>query len=310
MAQLPAVAVSLWAAEVKQAYQQTQSRLRNAVTLRTGVKADIYNFRKMDAMAAIEWDQANAASGSGILPAAVGADGADYGFPDLPGKTAGHSKVACTPSNYVAHAYTDWAELTEINFDERRELATALAASINRRTDQLVLDALEGATGAAVGADGEKFDLDVLRTAKYNLDKNNVPQEGRTLVCHASAIYDMLGESNLTSIDYMNAKAIVDGRLDNQTLVGFNVIMVGDGTGVTSDAAGIADGSGSDTKKAYAFHKSAVGMAVGAELKTSLDFIPEKLSYLTACQFRAGAVAIDNNGIVEITHEGGTGTKT
>ena len=50
----------------------------------------------------------------------------------------------------------------------------------------------------------------------------------------------------------------------------------------------------------YAFHRSAVGLAIGINMKTEINYIPQKTSWLTNGVMKAGSVAIDETGIVKI----------
>ena len=47
----------------------------------------------------------------------------------------------------------------------------------------------------------------------------------------------------------------------------------------------------------FAFHKNAIGMAVGKDITTEVNYVPEKLATLISAQFSAGATAIDNTQI-------------
>ena len=53
----------------------------------------------------------------------------------------------------------------------------------------------------------------------------------------------------------------------------------------------------------FAFHRSACGMAINMNQKTEINYVPEKTSFLVNSMFSAGAVAIDDEGIVKITCE-------
>jgi len=88
-------------------------------------------------------------------------------------------------------------------------------------------------------------------------------------------------------------KTLVDG--DVNSWLGFNVVTIGD-----RDEGGLAI-DGSSDRICYAFHKSAVGVGMGMSQKTSVDYIPEKTSWLCASMFTGTGVAIDAPGIVKIT---------
>ncbi len=62
-----------------------------------------------------------------------------------------------------------------------------------------------------------------VRAAKYELDSRDVPAEGRFIAHHAEQLYDLLGDTTLTSIDYNTVKALINGEVD--TFLGFKFIM-------------------------------------------------------------------------------------
>ena len=51
----------------------------------------------------------------------------------------------------------------------------------------------------------------------------------------------------------------------------------------------------------FAFHKSAIGCAVAMAPSTEINYIAEKTSFLVTAKLSMGAVAIDPDGIVDVT---------
>ena len=51
----------------------------------------------------------------------------------------------------------------------------------------------------------------------------------------------------------------------------------------------------------YAFHKRSIGHAVGIDMKTRVDWVAHKASWLSLGMWKAGSVAIDPEGIIKIT---------
>jgi hypothetical protein len=208
-----------------------------------------------------------------------------------------YSQVTVTLSDYIAAEYSDIFNQAKINFDERQELVQVVSKSIARRQDQMIIDALvNSSTGltvaSSVGGANTNLNLDKLLSAKKQLDAYNVPPTDRFVVIHANNLASLLDETEVKSSDFNTVKALVAGQLD--TYLGFKFITIGD-----RSEGGLPLSSGD--RKVYAFHKQAVGMAEGMGLTTRIDYIPEKTSYLVASMFSAGAVAIDAEGIVEIT---------
>lgn len=266
--------VTLFDAEVKQAYQG-ESVLRNTVRLRTGVEASTHKFPKI---------------GRGVATVRVPQT-------DVTPLNVSYSQVTATLSDYIAAEYSDIFNQAKINFDERQELVQVVSKSIARRQDQMIIDALVGSStsltvASSVGGANTNLNLDKLLAAKKALDAGNVPPTDRFVVIHANNLASLLDETEVKSSDFNTVKALVAGQLD--TYLGFKFITVGD-----RSEGGLPLSSGD--RKVYAFHKQAVGMAEGMGLTTRIDYIPEKTSYLVASMFSAGAVAIDAEGIVEIT---------
>jgi hypothetical protein len=56
---------------------------------------------------------------------------------------------------------------------------------------------------------------------------------------------------------------------------------------------------------AFAYHKPAIGLAVGIEMKTSIDWIAQKTSWLANGIYKAGSVAREPQGIVKIQYDEG-----
>ena len=271
--QLSTAFVTLFDAEVKQAYQG-QSMLRGAVRLRSGVEGSTYKFPKV---------------GKGVAQVRVPQS-------DVSPLNVAYSQVTATLQDWIAAEYSDIFMQAKVNFDERRELVQVLSNAIGRRHDQLILDALNASgTSLSVGTDvgGTASNLNVakLRDAKGKLDAKNVPMGDRHIIIHSSGLQSLLGETSVTSSDFNTVKALVQG--DINTFLGFTFHVLGD-----RDEGGLPKPS---TRTSFAFHKDAIGMAEGIAPKTEINYIPEKTSFLVASMFSAGAVAIDDEGIVKIS---------
>jgi hypothetical protein len=48
------------------------------------------------------------------------------------------------------------------------------------------------------------------------------------------------------------------------------------------------------------YHTTAVGLGVGANVTTELNYVPEKVSHLATSMMSMGASVIDNNGVYEL----------
>ena len=267
--------VPLFDSEVKQAYQG--QRLLTGVTReRTNVEGSTVKFPKI---------------GKGTATIRVPQT-------DVTPLNVSYSQVTATMEDYIAAEYSDIFNQQKVNFNERQELVQVVSGAIGRRMDQVILDALAaGSTSNTVSNDirGTDSNLNVakLREAKRLLDQDNVPMDGRTILVHANSLTALLGETEVTSSDFNSVRALVTGELN--TFLGFRFITFGD-----RDEGGLPV-DGSSDRTLYAFHRDAVGMAIGMNMSTRVDYIAEKTSFLVASMFSAGSVLIDGEGLVKLT---------
>jgi len=267
--------VTLFDAEVKQAYQ-AKAELVGATRQRRGVEGSTAKFPKV---------------GKGVATLRIPQT-------DVTPLNVDFSQVTATLEDWNAAEYSDIFMQQKVNFDERQELVQVVANAIGRRQDQLIIDALTASSTSKtvsndIGGTDTNLNLDKLLEAKKLLDAGNVPPQDRHMVIHANSLASILGEQKLTSSDYASVKALVQGEIN--TFLGFTFHVLGDRT-----EGGLAI-DGSSDRTVWAFHKDALGYAEGMGPKTEINYVPEKTSFLVNSMFSAGAVAIDAEGIVQIT---------
>ena len=270
---LSSVAVTEFDSMVKHAFQNA-SLLRDSVTVRNNVIGDTYKFRAM---------------GKGL--ANQKATSADVDPMDV-----AHSLITATLQNWNAPEYTDIFDQAEVNFDEKQELATTIAGALGRRLDQLVIDAMDAASPTAVGTGGTGLVATDLIDAKVELVKQGVGSGDLYCAINAAGLAGLLADEKTTSADYQAVKALVNGEIN--TFAGFNVVVIEDRSGAEGGLT-IA----SDVVSAYAYSKEAIGLAVGIDMKTSIDYVPQKTSFLCNGMLKAGAAVRDAAGLVEINYD-------
>jgi hypothetical protein len=271
--------------EVKHQYQG-QGNLRETVTNRTGVVGESYKFTRM---------------GKGV--ANQKASQADVTPMDI-----GHDRQTATLANWNAPEYTDIFDQAEVNFDEKQELAMTIANAIRRREDQIIIDAMAAVTFASTNDENpdtgrvfdisatRNFDLSAIRSAAGHLDDIEAESSDRYIVLRAQALQKLLEDTTVTSSDYGVVKALVNGDLDSY--MGFKFKKIG--TRTEGGLPGAASG-----RVAFAYQKSAIGLAIGLDMKTTIDWVAQKTSWLANGIFKAGAVAREPQGIVKIQYDEG-----
>jgi Tfp pilus assembly protein PilV len=270
---LSAVAVTEFDSMVKHAYANA-GLLKNAVTLRNNVVGDTYKFRRMGKGLANQ-----KASSADVTPMNVG-----------------HEFKTATLANWNAPEFTDIFDAQEVNFDEKQELASTIAGALGRRCDQLVIDAMDASTPltTAVAAGGANLTIAKVNDAQVELRDQGVPNTELFAVIEAGGLGGLLNDEKATSGDYQAIKALVSGEIN--TLVGFQfIILETRAEGGLTEAANIVD--------SWFFQRPAVGLAVGIDMKTEINYVPEKTSWLTNGMLKAGSVVRDEGGLVKVQYD-------
>jgi len=201
--------------------------------------------------------------------------------------------------NWNAPEYTDIFDQAEVNFDEKAELAKTIGMALSRRLDQIVIDVVTGATysttpanidtGAEVAAGGTGLTVAKLRAASAFLNDRGVDQGDRYIMHTAADLNSLLGEEETTSSDFNTIKALVQGELN--TFMGFTFKLIESRTE-----------GGIPVNETYCWHKSAVGLAIGLDMRTEVYYVPQKTSWLCNGILKAGAVVREAAGLVKINN--------
>lgn len=260
---------------VKQAYQNG-SLLMGKVRTRSNVNAKTYSFPKL---------------GKGIASLRIPQT-------DVIPMNVTHTAVTVTLTDYDASDYSAVEDLDKLAFDEKRELAMSVGKAIGRRLDQLVIDAMAASAFATTvpiteGGANTSLNIEKLTLAHQYLTANGVPMEGRSLLINAKALRNFLQETEVASSDFNTVRALASGKVDNY--MGFDIITMEDRSG----EGGIPLNT-TNQRNCFAFHRDAVGLAMTGGPKSSVDWIPEKKSWLITSGVTAGAVTVDTDGVIDV----------
>jgi hypothetical protein len=167
-----------------------------------------------------------------------------------------------------------------------------VAGAIDRRVDQMIIDAIDAANASAnIAAASTGLTFAKLLRAGAIMDQRAVPAGARKLAISARGKEDLLSDTKFTSRDFVSSYYIETGRLPQ--ILGFDIEVIDD-----RDEGGLP--LASTTRKAFAWDMQALGLGIGFEGGVKVDWIPEKTSWLVNQMFKGGAVAIDPLGIIEI----------
>lgn len=247
--------------EVNHQFQRKESLLRNTVRTVTGV-GSTYRFPLMDSVSAVR----NKARHADITPANIN-----------------HDNVTVTLTDVVVGEYIDDFDAFKTNVDLRNSYTEVLVAAMSRELDALIIEALNASTNSAIGVSNTLNKAGLIKLGKA-LDENDVPEGDRFAAISTGAKEDILSDTTLTSKDYIEQNMLSKGMVEN--VMGFNLIHH---TGLPADTAGKRDN--------FFYHKSAVGLAIGQEMKVDVDWVPVKRAHLIALSMSAGATIIRPEGV-------------
>lgn len=214
----------------------------------------------------------------------------------IPTADATHTPATATVKNYTVSEMTDIFLNNQVGFDERQELVTTINMALERRLDQVIIDAMDAASlskTVASNISGTADNLNVAMFAKAGeLLGSDVPDMDRHLLCHDSGYYHFIQEGDVKTIDSNAIKPLVNGQIGNY--FGFDIHKVGD-----RSEGGLPLSSTNRTN--YAWQRSAIGLALNMQPRVEINYEPSYGAHRVTGFLSAGAVVIQTDGVVEIT---------
>ena len=269
--------VAQFEAEVHAAYQRMGSKLTNTVRKKNNVKGSSTTFQRVG----------------------KGAAGQKTRHGNVPTMSLDHTPVQTTLADYYAADYIDKLDELKIEHDERAVVSQAIAGAMGRKSDQILFTAMDTSTnataeGGTVGLVTSSSRAKVETVFEY-FGNNDVPDDGdRWAAIAPSAWIDLLTQASFTSADYIGSDDLpFKGGMVAKQWLSFK-FFVHSGVPVTSTTI----------RKNFFYHRSAVGFASGQDVKTELNYIPEKVAHLCTAYLSQGAVLIDATGIYEVESYG------
>ena len=258
--------ITQFEAEVHMAYQRMGSKLKNLVRTVNGVNGSTVKFQKV-------------AKGSANTKAR---------HAELVAMDLAHSNVSATLTDYYAADYVDKLDELKVNIDERQVVAQSAAYALGRKTDQVLIDVLDSSTSIAVNVNSDASEAMTLVKAKNMMEVfngNDVPDDGqRYWVVGPRQWSDLLSVDQFSRVEYVGPNELpFPGGMTAKRWMGF-LFFVHSGLSLSGD-----------DRKTLAFHKSAIGCGIGSDVRTEVNYIPEKVSHLITSMISLGAVEIDGD---------------
>ena len=257
--------ITQFEAEVHMAYQRMGSKLKNLVRTVNGVNGSTVKFQKV-------------AKGS----ANTKARHAEVVAMDL-----AHTAVSATLTDYYAADYVDKLDELKINIDERQVVAQSAAYALGRKTDEVLIAVLDAATSIAANVSSSATGMTLIKAKNMMevFNGNDVPDDNqRYWAVGPKQWSDLLSVDQFSRVEYVGPSDLpFPNGMTAKRWMGF-LFFVHSGLST----------SGSDRLN-LAFHKSAIGCGIGSDVRTEVNYIPEKVSHLITSMISLGSVAIDGD---------------
>ncbi|MCR4918082.1 MAG: hypothetical protein K5912_04025 [Alphaproteobacteria bacterium] len=260
------VFVKQFEADVHLAYQQMGTKLRASIRSKTGVTGASTTFQK------IGKGVASTKSRHGIVPV----------------MNLDHSPVECVLQDYYAGDWVDALDELKTNIDERRVVASAGAYALGRKTDELIIAAMNNAT-EYTGDYSTALTKDLILSAIEKLNEKDVPDDGRRFaVVGVHQWNELLKINEFVSADYVGSELPMLTGGEVKKWLGITWLL--------------CNGLPSDTNKrdCFIYHTTSIGHACGQDVKTDITWHGERAAHFISNSMSQGAVLIDAEGIVRV----------
>ena len=190
-------------------------------------------------------------------------------------------------ADFYAPEYIDKLDELKININERQAVAQSAAAALGRKTDDILITAMDaGANTTQIADTAGALVKDDLLTLFSTFGAADIPEDGqRYLAMSPAGFADLFSINEFASSDYVGPQNLpFAGGMTMKEFLGFKIFS-------TSAVAG---------GKNFAYHTSSVGLGINADVTTEVNYVPQKVSHLATSMMSMGAVVIDDDGIYEV----------
>lgn len=255
---------------VKAQYQSLGFLLRDTVRVRRDVIGATVSFRKVNQIQAVA---------TGYLQTVVIQD-------------PNYTPYSAVIQKYTAPTAVDSVQELTVNFDAKMENAMLVANALGRRSDQIIINSLAVSPGQTIVDGGTNMTYSKYTQAIQFFDNNAVPLPERFAAMSASNFQSLLQADQFVSTFYTQNRVLDKGFV--RDYLGVNLVVI------PSMVEGGLPFASSNIRKTFFWHKQSTGMGIGHDFRTEINYLPREVSWLINGIFSAGAITIDNLGIIQI----------
>lgn len=253
---------------VKAEYQSKGFRLKESIRNRSEVTGRFVDFRKVGQIQAVE---------TAYLQSVTPQD-------------PNYDKATATLKKFTAPTAVDSVQELTVNFDTKMENAMLVANAMGRRCDQIIINAMDGNAGTTIVDGGLGFNYAKFTEIWENFEENAVPKGERYIAASAKGFQQLMQDDQFVSTFYTQNRVLDRGYV--LEYLGINLITIPKMVEGGLPLAG-------DVRSCFAWHKESMGMGIGHNFRTEIHYVPEKTMWLINGVFSAGAVVIDDTGLIQ-----------
>lgn len=256
--------------EVHEAYQRMGSKLRHTVRVINQVQGSTAVFQKVGR------GTASTKSTHGMVPV----------------MNLDHSAVEVALSDYYAGDWVDRLDELKINIDERQVIANAGAYALGRKTDELIITALDGVgAGQEVPEAAAGMSLGKIMAALSLLGDADVPDDGqRFAVVGWKQWSEMLSLPEFASAEFVGSDNLpFQAQMQAKFWLGTYWV----------PHSGLPLSAG-DIRSCFWYHKTAIGHAISADVSTDITWHGDRAAHFVNNMMSQGSALIEDTGVVKI----------
>ena len=252
--------------EVHEAYQRQGSKLRGTVRVKNGVVGSSTVFQRVGTASAMT-------KGRHAM---------------VPVNPMEYTSVEVSLVDFYVGEWIDGLDELKTNIDERQVLAHAGAFALGRKTDEIIIDALQATTQNAGDGSTGLTKAKVLQ-AFEQLGTKDVPDDGqRYAVIGWRQWSDLLDLQEFASAEFVGDDQLPWRGMQAKRWLGT--------TWLPHSGLPLAAG----VRTCFWYHKSAVGHAIGQEVTSDVTWHGDRAAHFVANSMSQGAGLIDPAGVVKL----------
>ena len=255
--------------EVHEAYQRQGSKLRNTVRTISNINGSSAVFQKVGK------GTASTKSTHGMVPV----------------MNLDHSNVEVVLQDFYAGDWVDRLDELKVNIDERQVIASAGASALGRKTDELIINALETASTNTIAEGNVGMTKDKILEAFETFGEADVPDDGqRYCIVGWKQWSELLTLDEFVNADYVGSEQLPFSSVTQAK--NFLGTMFIPHSGLPID--------GNDIRSCFWYHKTAVGHASASDVTTDISWHGDRAAHFVNNMMSQGAGLIEDAGVITI----------